>query len=62
MESADGAQRWCAVEHPKAGNREERASGRLACAQCAQMGEAESVSQQEDSTGHGPWLADREHQ
>ena len=38
-----------AVEHPKAGNREECASGRLACAQCAQMGEAESVSQQEFS-------------
>ena len=44
---------------PKVGNREERASGRLACAQCAQMGEAESVSQQEDSTGHGPRLAER---
>ena len=48
-----------AVEHPKAGNREECASGRLACARCAQMGEAESVSQQEDSTGHGPRLAER---
>ena len=46
VESADAAQRWGAVEHPKAGNREECASGRLACAQCAQMGEAESVSQQ----------------
>ena len=39
VESADAAQRWGAVEHPKAGNREELASGRLACAQCAQMGE-----------------------
>ena len=37
----------------------ERASGRLACAQWARMGEAESVSQQEDSTGHGPLLAER---
>ena len=46
---------------PKAGNREECASGRLACAQCAQMGEAESVSQQEFSifTCHGPRLAER---
>ena len=34
-------------------------TGRLACAQCAQMGEAESVSRQEDSTGHGPRLAER---
>ena len=49
------------VEHPKAGNRGECASGRLACAQCAQVGEAESVSQQEFSmsTGHGPRLAER---
>ena len=53
------AQRCGAVDHPKAGNQEERASGRLACAQCAQMGEAEGVSQQEDSTGHGPRLAER---
>ena len=59
VESADAAQRWGAVEHPKAGNREECASGRLACAQCAQMGEAESVSQQEHSTGHGPRLAEQ---
>ena len=59
VELADAAQRWGAVEHPKAGNREEWASGRLACAQCAQMGEAESVSQSEDSTGHGPRLAER---
>ena len=44
MESADAAQRWGADEHPKAGNREECASGGLACAQCAQMGEAENVS------------------
>ena len=59
--SADAAQRWGAVEHPKAGNREECASGRLACAQCAQIGDAESVSQQEFSTptGHGPRLAER---
>ena len=34
------------------GNREEFASGRLACAQCAQMCEAESVSQREDSMLH----------
>ena len=42
-------------------NREECALGRLACAQCAQMGEAESVSQQEFSmfTGHRPRLAER---
>ena len=59
MESADAAQRWGAVEHPKARNREECASGRMACAQCAQMGEAESVSQQEDSTSHGTRLAER---
>ena len=59
VESADAAQRRGTVEHPKAGNRQECASGRLACAQCAQMGEAESVSQQEDSTGHGPRLAVR---
>ena len=61
MESADAAQRRGAVEHPKAGNREECASGRLACAQCAQMVETENVSQQEFSmsTGHGPRLAER---
>ena len=59
MESADAAQRWGAVEHPKAGNREECASGRLACAQCAEIGETESASQQEYSTGHGARLAER---
>ena len=59
VESADAAQRWGAVEHPKAEIKRECASGRLACAQCAQMGEAESASQQEDSTGHGPGLAER---
>ena len=40
-ESAGAAQRWGAVDHPKAGNQEECASGRLACAQCAQMGETD---------------------
>ena len=61
VESADAAERCGAVEHPKAENREECASGRLECARCAQMGEAESVSQQEfsTSTGHGPRLAER---
>ena len=58
-ESAGAAQRWCAVCYPKAGNQEECASGRLACALCAEMCEAENVSQQEDSTGHGPRHAER---
>ena len=58
-ESAGAAHRWGAVDHPKAGNQEECVSGRLACAQCAQMVESEIVSQQEDSKGHGPRLAER---
>ena len=60
VESANAAQRRGAVEHPRSEEREECASGRLAYAQCAQVGETEHVSQQEysisTSTGHGPKL------
>ena len=58
VESAIAAQRRGAVEHPRSEERKECASGRLACAQCAQVGETERVSQQEcsTSTGHGPKL------
>ena len=58
VESADAAQRGGAVEHPRSEERKECASGRLAYAQCAQVGETERVSQQKypTSTGHGPRL------
>ena len=60
VESANAAQRRGAVEHPRSEEREECASGQLACAQCTQVGETEHVSQQEysisTSTGHGPKL------
>ena len=58
VESANAAQRRGAVEHPRSEEREECASGRLAYAQCAQVGETEHVSRQEysTSTGHGPKL------
>ena len=60
VESANAAQRRGAVEHPRFQEREECASGRLAYARCAQVGETEHVSQQENSistsTGHGPKL------
>ena len=42
---------------PEIENRRERASGRLACTQCAQMGETDNVLQQEYFTGHRPRLA-----
>ena len=58
--SANAAQRRGAVGQPRSKEREECASGRLAYAQCAQVGETEHVSQQEfsisTSTGHGPKL------
>ena len=57
VESADAAQRRGTVEHSRSENREECASGRLACTQCAQMGETENASQQEYSTSHRPRLA-----
>ena len=47
VESAIAPQRRGAVEHPRSEEREEYASGRLAYAQCAQVGETEHVSQQE---------------
>ena len=58
VESANAAQRRGAVEHQRSEEREECASGRLAYAQCAQVGETEHVSQQEysASTVHGPKL------
>ena len=58
VESANAAQRRGAVEHPRSEERTECASGRLAHAQCAQVGETERVSQEEysTSTGHGPKL------
>ena len=43
--SANAAQRRGAVEHRRSEEREECASGRLASAQCAQVGETEHVSQ-----------------
>ena len=49
VESAIEAQRRGAVEHPRSEERKECASGRLACAECAQVGETEHVSQQEYS-------------
>ena len=57
-ESANAAQRRRAVEHPRSEEREECASGRLACAQCAQVGETVHISQQKNSTStsHGPRL------
>ena len=60
VESANAAQRRGAVEHPSSKEREECASGRMAYAQCAQVGETDHVSQQEysisTSTRHGPKL------
>ena len=60
VESANAAQRRGVVEHQRSEEREECASGRLAYAQCAQVGETEHVSQQEystsTSTGDGPKL------
>ena len=50
VESAIAAQRRGAVEHPRSEERKKCASGRLACAQCAQVVETERVSQQEYST------------
>ena len=59
VESAIAAQRRGAVEHLRSEERKECTSGRLACAQCAQVGETERVSHREysTSTGHGPKLA-----
>ena len=58
IQRVESAQRRGAVEHPRSKEREERSSGRLACAQCAMVGETEHVSQQEysTSTGRGPKL------
>ena len=57
VESAHAVQRRGAVEHPRSEERKECASGRLAYAQCAQVGETERVSQEySTSTGHGPKL------
>ena len=53
VESAIAAQRRGAVEHPRSEEREECASGRLACAHRAQVGETERVSLQEYSTSTG---------
>ena len=43
VESANAVQRRGAVEHPRSKEREECASGRLAYARCAQVGETEHV-------------------
>ena len=58
VESANAAQRRGAVDHPRSEEPKECASGRLAYAQCAQVGETGRVSQQEysTSTGHEPKL------